>query len=103
MQAIREVLAGGIYVTPLLASDIVKSLTAPEKLSACTLTPRQRQVLDLVSQGRTMKEIAAKLHLSRRTVETHKYAVMAALGVQTTAELIRYTLEHEHVGADLSS
>jgi DNA-binding NarL/FixJ family response regulator len=103
IQAIREVLVGGVYVTPLLASDVVKSLTATEPPSGCTLTPRQRQVLDLVAKGRTMKEIAAKLHLSRRTVETHKYAVMAALGLQTTAELIRYALEHESISADLPS
>jgi DNA-binding NarL/FixJ family response regulator len=103
IHAIREVLVGGVYVTPLLASDVVKSLTAPQRISASTLTRRQRQVLDLVVQGWTMKEVAATLHLSRRTVETHKYAVMQTLGLRTTAELIRYALEQESASADLSS
>jgi DNA-binding NarL/FixJ family response regulator len=103
IRAIRAVLDGGIYVTPLVASDIVKSLAAPETPSAHTLTPRQRQVLDLVAEGRTMKQIAATLHLSRRTVETHKYAVMETLGLRTTAELIRYAVEHETVAADVPS
>ena len=59
-----------------------------------TLTPRQREVASLIAEGRTMKEVAAALGLSPRTVETHKYQVMEALGLQTTAELIRYALEH---------
>src|SRR5438270_254751 len=57
-------------------------------------TPRQREVLALVAEGRTMKQVAAALGLSRRTVETHKYDLMQALGVGTTAELIRYALDH---------
>jgi DNA-binding NarL/FixJ family response regulator len=59
-----------------------------------TLTPRQREVLRLIAEGRTMKEAAATLGLSPRTVETHKYQIMDTLGLGTTAELIRYALEH---------
>jgi DNA-binding NarL/FixJ family response regulator len=51
-------------------------------------------VLRLIAEGRTMKEIAAALRLSPRTVESHKYAMMEALGVQTTGELIRYAMQH---------
>jgi DNA-binding NarL/FixJ family response regulator len=58
------------------------------------LTPRQREVVSLIAEGRTMKEVAAALGLSPRTVETHKYQVMRALGFQTTADLIRYAIEH---------
>ena len=58
------------------------------------LTPRQREVISLIAEGRTMKEVAAALGLSPRTVETHKYQIMEALGLPTTAELIRYALEH---------
>jgi DNA-binding NarL/FixJ family response regulator len=103
IQAIREVLVGGVYLTPLLATDIVKALAAPQTLSARNLTPRQRQVLNLVAEGRSIKEIAVRLRLSRRTVETHKYALMDALGLHTTAELIRFAIEHDLGAVDRSS
>ena len=59
-----------------------------------SLTPRQRDVVRLLAEGRTMKEVAATLGVSPRTVETHKYQSMEALRLKTTAELIRYALEH---------
>ena len=87
--------AGGTYLTPLIAKDVITSLLAPEKHATVTLTPRQREVLQLIAEGRRMKEIAATLQLSPRTVETHKYEMMRALGVQSTAELVRYAI---HLG-----
>jgi DNA-binding NarL/FixJ family response regulator len=59
------------------------------------LTPRQRDVVRLIADGRTMKEVADVLRLSPRTVETHKYQAMQVLGLATTAELIRYAIEHQ--------
>jgi len=56
------------------------------------ITPRQREVLKLISRGLTMKEIAAELAISTRTAESHKYEMMEALGVSTTADLIKYAL-----------
>jgi DNA-binding NarL/FixJ family response regulator len=91
MRAVREVLQGRVYLTPLLAEDVLTAGSAPPP---ARLTPRQREVLALVAEGRTMKEVAAALHLSPRTVETHKYEMMQALGLHTTAELIRYALDH---------
>ena len=93
--AIQEVLQGGTYLTPLIAKDVITSLLAPEKQATVTLTPRQREVLQLIAEGWRMKEIAATLQLSTRTVETHKYEMMRALGVQSTAELVRYAI---HLG-----
>ena len=61
------------------------------------LTDRQRDVLRLIVEGRRMKEIAAALDLSTRTVETHKYEMMRVLGVGSTAELVRYAIEHRLV------
>jgi DNA-binding NarL/FixJ family response regulator len=58
------------------------------------LTPRQLEVLRLILEGRRMKEIAATLQLSARTVETHKYQMMDVLGVASTAELVKYAIEH---------
>ena len=63
---------------------------APE--TAVRLTPRQREVLRLVAEGQTMKQVASTLHLSQRTVEGYKYEMMEALGVQTTPELIRHAI-----------
>ena len=91
--AIQEVLQGRTYLTPLIAKDVITSLMAPEKQATVTLTPRQREVLRLIAEGRRMKEIAATLQLSTRTVETHKYDMMRALGVQSTAELVRYAID----------
>jgi DNA-binding NarL/FixJ family response regulator len=92
--AIHTVLRGGKYLPPHLASDVLTMLADRGISGGRTLTPRQRQVASLIAEGRTMKEVAAALGLSPRTVETHKYQIMEALGLQTTAELIRYALEH---------
>jgi DNA-binding NarL/FixJ family response regulator len=92
--AIHTVLRGGRYLPPHLASDVLTTLADRGSSGAGPLTPRQREVMSLIAEGRTMKEVAAALGLSPRTVETHKYQVMKALGLQVTAELIRYAIEH---------
>ena len=92
--AIHEVLQGRIYLAPLITRDVLSVLAAATPSAPTTkLTPRQREVLQFIVRGRTMKEIAAALGLSRRTVETHKYEMMQALEVETTAELIRYAIQ----------
>ena len=88
--AIREVAHGGNYISPLVSRLPEEPLTNPTQKS--TLTPRQREVLQLISRGLTMKEIAAELNISTRTAESHKYEMMQTLGVETTADLIRYSL-----------
>jgi DNA-binding NarL/FixJ family response regulator len=93
--AIQEVLKGGTYITPQIAGELVDSFrrgtpTGADALSE--LTPRQREVLQLVAEGRSAKEIAALLHISRRTAEFHKARLMEVLGLQTTAELVQYAL-----------
>jgi DNA-binding NarL/FixJ family response regulator len=92
--AIHTVLRGGKYLPAHLASDVLTTLAGGGDSAVRTLTPRQREVASLIAEGRTMKEVAAALGLSPRTVETHKYQMMAALGLQTTADLIHYALEH---------
>jgi DNA-binding NarL/FixJ family response regulator len=94
LAAIRDVLAGRVYVSPQLAGDVIASIASPKPVSDDKLTLRQREVLRLVAQGKSMKEVAAVLHLSPRTVETHKYEMMHSLGVHTTAELIRFAYQH---------
>lgn len=92
--AIGQVLAGQEYITPLVATEsapgLSKAINMTQKLR---LTPRQREVLQLVVEGWTMKEIAARLSISTRTAESHKYEMMQGLGVETTAELIQYAIK----------
>ena len=64
------------------------------------LSSRQRQILHFVVEGRRMKEIAALLELSPRTVETVKYEMMQTLGVHSTAELVRYAIQHRLVSVE---
>jgi DNA-binding NarL/FixJ family response regulator len=95
--AIHEVLAGRRYVTPRIAPEVIQRLGDRSDPVRLSLTARQRDVLRLVVAGKRMKEIAEILGLSARTVETHKYEAMQALGVATTAELISYAVRHELV------
>jgi len=94
IQAIRQVLAGHKYVTPLVATEWVQDLSEQiNEKQRLTLTPRQREVLQLVIDGCTMKEIATRLGISTRTAESHKYEMMEGLGVESTAELIQYAIK----------
>jgi DNA-binding NarL/FixJ family response regulator len=96
--AIHEVLQGRAYLTPLITREVMASVASPAALRPrVRLTSRQRDVLRLIADGKRMKEIAAILNLSRRTVETYKYEMMQALNVRTTAELIHYAIRHEQV------
>jgi DNA-binding NarL/FixJ family response regulator len=93
VNAIRQVLMGHTYVTPLVADRAVdEAREAVQKGPA--LTSRQREVLQLVAEGCTAKEIANVLKLSVKTAVFHKMAIMDKLGLRTTAELTRYALEH---------
>ena len=92
--AIHEALRGGTYVTPQLSSGVLHRLAEHGPAGAGPLTARQREVVSLLAAGRTMKEVAATLGLSPRTVETHKYQIMETLGLKTTADLIRYAMDH---------
>jgi DNA-binding NarL/FixJ family response regulator len=93
--AIKEALNGGTYITPQIAGGLVDAFrrgTPAGGAALSELTPRQREVLQLVAEGRSAKEIAALLRISRRTAEFHKARLMEVLGLQTTAELIQYAL-----------
>jgi len=89
--AIQEVAKGRAYVTTLLSRDLISLLVEAGDRSQSgesALTARQREVLQLIAEGKTMKEVAAILNISPRTAESHKYEIMQALGVQTVAELV---------------
>jgi len=93
LAAIRQVLEGGVYLAPALTRDVMERMAGSAAASEPQLTVRQRDVLRLIVKGQRMKEIAANLGLSTRTVETHKYEMMETLGLHSTAELVRYALD----------
>lgn len=92
--AIDEALRGRVYLTPAVTRDVIAGMADGSARPEAALTPRQLEVLRLTVDGLRMKEIARILNLSTRTVETHKYEMMEALGVQSTAELVRYAIRH---------
>jgi DNA-binding NarL/FixJ family response regulator len=96
IKAINEVTQGRVYLTPLVTKDTINFLIEAKDRGSgdeVKLTRRQREVLQLIAEGRTMKEIASILNISARTAETHKYQMMQALGLQTTAELIQRAIK----------
>jgi DNA-binding NarL/FixJ family response regulator len=96
--AIHDVLQGRVYLTPAVTKAVVERMQSPAAAAGPELTGRQIEVLRLIVEGRRMKEIATSLNLSTRTVEAHKYEMMQALDVHSTAELVRYAIEHHLVG-----
>ncbi len=96
VRAIRAVVRGGTYVTPLIVKDTVDFLlrtqntTSPEK----KITERQREILQLLAEGKSMKEVASALDVKTGTVAFHKYKTMDTLGLHTNADLLRYAIKN---------
>lgn len=90
-QAIHEALRGRSYITPLITRDVVGSLIQ-QRTSRNELTTRQREVLQLLAEGKSMKEVAAILDLTPRTVAFHKYRMMEQLRLKTSAELVTFAV-----------
>ena len=95
--AIHEVLRGGKFVSESLKNEALSELLNENRRhlkETIELTARQREVLQLLVEGKSAKEIAAVLNISPRTVETHKYQMMDDLGVKTSAQLVQYAIRH---------
>jgi DNA-binding NarL/FixJ family response regulator len=95
--AIREALAGRTYVTHHIANEVLQNLMSQPTDAATDgtgLTSREREVLQLLAEGKIIKEIAAILNVSPRTVEFHKNNIVVKTGLRTTAELARYATRH---------
>jgi DNA-binding NarL/FixJ family response regulator len=92
--AIREALQNRSYVSPLIAKGIVNHTSANiEAVILRELSSREREVLQLLAEGKSMKEVAAVLEISPRTVEFHKYRIMEHLGVKSNAELVQHAIK----------
>ena len=102
VMAIHAALKGRTFITPALASGVVREIQHGSRETddpAQLLSPRQREILQLVAEGRSAKEIATTLAISARTVEFHKYQMMETHGIHSTAELIRFAIKHGIVTA----
>jgi DNA-binding NarL/FixJ family response regulator len=95
IRAIRLALKGASYITPQLARGMDKAfINNPEgRGHARTLTPRQREVVQLLAEGKSMKQVASVLNVTQRTVAFHKYRAMGELNIETTAELIQFAVK----------
>ena len=96
-KAMETVLRGGYYLSRECSSDLLTVMAEaarhPASEKGAQLTKRQREVLKLVAEGRTMKEIASELNISTRTAESYKYHLMNVLGIRTTAELVQHAIK----------
>ncbi|HUO07897.1 MAG TPA: response regulator transcription factor [Phycisphaerae bacterium] len=100
--AIRTALSGNVYITPSLTGEILHAMRTGPNASdqpATQLTSRQREILQLLAEGRSAKEIATSLEISARTVEFHKYHMMEVLGLRNNAALIMFAVKHGLVSA----
>jgi len=100
--AVREVLRGKSYLSPMIAKDTVDFLLRQDKKlveESDRLTERQREVLQLLAEGKCMKEVAAVLNLTTRTVAFHKYRIMEVLNIRTDAELVQYAIRTHLIAA----
>jgi DNA-binding NarL/FixJ family response regulator len=92
LQAIKDVSGGGVYLSPHVSGAVVQAYLARTELPYEPLTPRERQVLQLIAEGKTTKETAAVLDVSVKTAETHRTNLMEKLDIHSTAGLVRYAI-----------
>jgi DNA-binding NarL/FixJ family response regulator len=92
LQAIKDVSGGGVYLSPHVSGAVVQAYLAKTELPYEPLTPRERQVLQLIAEGKTTKEAAAVLDVSVKTAETHRTNLMEKLDIHSTAGLVRYAI-----------
>ncbi len=100
--AVREVLRGKSYLSPIIAKDTVDFLLRQDKRmidEAERLTERQREVLQLLAEGKCMKEVAAVLNITTRTVAFHKYRIMELLNAKSSAEPVQYAMRNHLIAA----
>ncbi len=103
VSAIRDALLGQTYISPLIAGELLQSYrddNSQSRGSAQPLTARQREVLQLIAEGHSAKQVAAALKISVRTAEAHRAHIMEALGLDSTAELVQYAIRNGIISVD---
>ena len=92
LQAIREVCRGGVYLSPSVSGVVVQGYLANTEVPYDPLTDRERQVIQLIAEGKTTKEVAVILGVSVKTAESHRSSLMSKLDIHSTAEVVRYAI-----------
>ena len=92
LQAIREVCRGGVYLSPSVSGVVVQGYLANTEAPYDPLTDRERQVMQLIAEGKTTKEVAVILGVSVKTAESHRSSLMSKLDIHSTAEVVRYAI-----------
>ena len=90
--AVNEVINGSVYLSPGISEGVVNAMLSKSEHSAGLLTCREKQVLQLIAEGKTTKDIAAFLHLSVKTAESHRSHIMERLDIHNIAGLVRYAI-----------
>jgi DNA-binding NarL/FixJ family response regulator len=104
LDALEQVLGGRTFITPTISGEpAAVFVDRAQRAKGPGLTPRQREVLQLLAEGRSMKQAAEVIGLTPRTIAFHKYAMMELLGVKTTAELIRHAVTLRLVGPGIAA
>jgi two-component system invasion response regulator UvrY len=97
VQAVKTILAGGRYITPSLMERLATELLEPTKTAHQSLSEREFQILRLLADGKSVKQIASDLGVTMPTISTHRARMLKKLGLRTTAQLIRYAIEEKLV------
>jgi len=103
VQAIDAVLAGEIYMSPGVSRAVVQAYLSNARIPADPLSPREREVLQLIAEGMNMKEIGGLLGISERTAETHRARIMGKLNIRELAGLVRYAIAHHLIEVQSAS
>jgi len=99
LQAIRDVCSGGVYLSPMVSGAVVQAFLAKSEVPDDPLTPREHQVLQLIAEGKTTKEIAVILSVTVKTAESHRTKLMEKLDIHSAAGLVRYAIRRGVVQA----
>lgn len=99
VSALRQVLSGSIYLSPKISESVVSAMLSKKEQPSDLLTPREKQVLQLIAEGKTTKDIASLLHLSVKTAESHRSNIMNRLNVHNVASLVRYAIRRGMIEA----
>lgn len=99
LRAIREASRGGVYLSPEVSRAVVQAYQNKTELTSEPLSPRERQVLQLIAEGNSTKEVAANLNISVKTAETHRTRIMEKLDIHEVASLVRYAIRRGMIQA----
>src|ERR1700739_1516907 len=94
VQAIHQVLRGQVYLSPGISGSVMAAYKSKTEIAADPLTSRERQVLQLIAEGKSTKDVAALLGVSVKTAESHRSRLMQKLDIHETASLVRYAVKH---------